>query len=86
MNCMLFKKQDYSGTKNKTIFLNATHKPVHWKFIDVSEIHELNSLSDGVEIYSRISEEENGEIYTTLTLMRAAHLQENFVHTSMQLN
>lgn len=81
-----FQKARLFGHKEQDNFLNATHKPVHWKFIDVSEIHELNSLNDGVEIYSRISEEENGEIYTTLTLMRAAHLQENFVHTSMQLN
>jgi len=81
-----FHKARLFGHREQDNFLNAADKPVHWKFIDVSEIHEINDLNDGVEIYSRISEEENGEVYTKLTLLRASHLQENFMHTSMQLN
>ena len=81
-----FQKARLFGHREQDNFLNSLQKPVHWKFIDVSEIHELNSLSDGVEIYSRISEEENGDIYTKLTLLRAAHLHQNFLHTHMQLN
>ena len=81
-----FQKARLFGHREEDNFLNASQKPVHWRFIDVSEIHELNNLSDGVEIYSRISEEENGDIYTKLTLLRATHLHQNFMHTSMQLN
>ena len=81
-----FQKARILGDSEEDNFLNNEQKPVHWKFIDVSEIHEINDLNDGVEIYSRISEEENGEVYTKLTLLRASHLQENFMHTSMQLN
>ena len=81
-----FYKARLFGQREQDNFLNAAEKPVHWKFIDVSEVHELTSLNDGVEIYSRISEEDNGELYTTLTLLRAAHLQEDFVQTSLQLN
>ena len=81
-----FQKARLFGQREQDNFLNAAHKPVHWRFVDVSEIHELSDLNDGAEIYSRISEEENGDIYTKLTLMRAAHLQENIVHTSLQLN
>ena len=81
-----FQKARVLGHGEQDNFLNSSEKPVHWKFIDVAEIHELSDLNDGVEIYSRISEEENGEIYTKLMLLRASHLQENFMHTSMQLN
>lgn len=81
-----FQKARSFGHREQDNFLNASDKPVLWKFIDVSEVHELSSLNDGVEIYSRISEEENGDIFTKLTLLRATHLQENFLHTSMQLN
>ena len=81
-----FQKARLFGHREQDNFLNASSKPVHWKFIDVSEVHELNDLNDGVEIYSRISEEENGDIYTKLILLRAAHLQENFVHANLQLN
>jgi len=81
-----FQKARLFGHHEQDNFLNTANKPVLWKFIDVSEVHELNDLNDGVEIYSRISEEENGDIYTKLTLMRAAHLQENFAHSTLQLN
>ena len=81
-----FYKARLFGEREQDNFLNAADKPVHWKFIDVSEIHELNDLNDGVEIYSRISEDDNADIYTKLVLLRAAHLQENLMHTSVELN
>jgi hypothetical protein len=81
-----FQKARLFGHREQDNFFNASKKPVLWKFIDVSEVHELNDLNDGVELYSRITEEENGDIYTKLILLRAAHLQENFAHTHLQLN
>jgi hypothetical protein len=81
-----FQKARLFGHREQDNFLNAADKPVHWKFIDVSEIHELNNLNDGVEIYSRISEEENADIHTKIILLRAAHLQENFMHETIGLN
>lgn len=81
-----FQKARLFGHREQDNFLNAADKPVHWKFIDVSEIHELNNLNDGVEIYSRISEEENADIHTKIILLHAAHLQENFMHETIRLN
>ncbi len=48
-------------------FLNNEQKPVHWKFIDVSELHALNELVDGTEIYSCIREEDNADEYIKIT-------------------
>ena len=59
---MHFKKQEDWG-KEEDNFLNAKSKPVHWKFIDVSELHKLDELIDGAEMYSKICEEEDADIY-----------------------
>ena len=81
-----FQKARLFGHREQDNFLNAADKPVHWKFVDVAEMQELNDLSDGVEVYSRISEEEDADIYTKLTLLRAAHLQESCAQSTIRYN
>lgn len=81
-----FQKARLFGMREQDNFLNAADKPVHWKFIDVSELHELKELNDGVEIYSRISEDDNAEIYTKIILLRAAHILENSSFKTLHLN
>ena len=81
-----FQKARTTGHREEDNFLNNTQKPVLWKFIDVSELHPLNELIDGAELYSRICEEEDAEIYTKLTYLRASHLQENCTQKSFGLN
>jgi hypothetical protein len=51
--------------------------PVKWKFIDVSELHLLEELTDGAEIYSGIKEEENAELYISNIKRRATGLLQN---------
>lgn len=81
-----FQKARLIGEKEEDNFLNNTHKPVHWQFIDVSEMHELNDLADGAEMYSRIKEEEDADIYVKLVHLRATHLLQSSMHTSIRLN
>jgi hypothetical protein len=81
-----FQKARITGHREEDNFLNRSQKPVLWKFIDVSELHPLNELIDGAELYSRICEEEDAEIYTKLTYLRATHLQENCTQKSFGLN
>ena len=81
-----FHKARLFGEREQDNFLNAAEKPVHWKFIDVSEIHALNELSDGVEIYSRISEDDSADIYIKLVQLRAAHILENSTLKTLHLN
>jgi len=81
-----FQKARLLGHHEQDDFLNASEKPVHWKFVDVAEMHELSELSDGVEIYSRISEEDDASLYMKLVKLRAAHLLENSMHETMHLN
>lgn len=81
-----FQKARKLGEHEQDNFLNAANKPVHWKFIDVCEINKLDELNDGVEIYSRIHEEENADTFIKVTYLKAAHLLENVMQLSIQLN
>lgn len=81
-----FQKARLIGEHEEDNFLNNIQKPVHWRFIDVSEIHALTDLADGAEMYSRIREEEDADIYIKLVHLRANHLFQNSVHQSIKLN
>jgi len=81
-----FQKARLIGEREEDNFLNNIQKPVHWQFIDVSEIHELNDLADGAEMYSRIKEEDDADIYVKLVHLRATHLLESSMHQSIRLN
>lgn len=50
---------------------------VQWKFIDVSELFQVSQITDGAEIYSKINEEEDAEVYIRNTHKRAAQLLQN---------
>lgn len=69
-----FNKAQAIGEREQHTFLNEQRKTVQWKFINVSELHALDRLTDGAEIYSHIKEEEDGDIYAHMTNVRAAHL------------
>ena len=81
-----FYKARHIGITEEDNFLNNVNKPVIWKFIDVSEIHLLNSLADGAEMYSKINEEENADSYIRTIRLRAAHLLEGAAYQSPALN
>ena len=78
-----FQKTRIMGHQEEDIFLNNAQKLVHWKFIDVPELHPLNELTDGAELYSRICEEEDADNYIKITHKRAAHLLENNTYESV---
>jgi hypothetical protein len=81
-----FQKARTTGHLEEDNFLNNVQKPVHWKFIDVSELHLLTELIDGAELYSRIREEEEAESYIKVTKQRANSILENSMHKCIPLN
>ncbi len=81
-----FQKARLIGDGEEDNFFNDNQKPVHWKFIDVSELHPLNDLIDGAEIYSRICQEENAGSYIRLINDRAKHLHETCFQKTFQMN
>ena len=81
-----FQKAQLIGEREQDHFLNALEKPVHWKFINVSELHKLDDLIDGAEMYSKICEEEDADLYIGLTNLKAAHILESSMNKSLYLN
>ena len=49
-----FQKARILGDREQDNFLNAAQNPVHWNFIDIVELHKLDTMIDGAEMYSRI--------------------------------
>ena len=63
------------GTREEHAFPNQHKQLVQWKFIDVSELHKLNMLTDGLEVYSRVQEEDNAGRYIDIVHKKAEYLR-----------
>lgn len=63
------------GAGDEHSFLNQHSQLVQWKYIDVSELHKLNSLTSGLEIYSRVQEEDNAGRYIDIVHKKAEFLR-----------
>lgn len=81
-----FEKAKLIGISEEDHFLTHLNKPVLWKFINVAEIHALDKLVDGAEMYSKICEEDNADNYIRSINLRAAHLLETATYQSPALN
>lgn len=74
------------GEREEDSFFNNKEKPVLWKFLDVTEIHLINELADGVEVYSQIKEEESAEMYMQVVKKRAGMLYEACLEKNIFMN
>lgn len=80
-----FEKASSIGNNEEESFYNLKQELVHWQFINVSELHCLNELTDGGEIYSRIKEVDDAEVYATLVHRRAESIQRKQSHQLFNL-
>src|SRR5918993_2689682 len=58
-----FIKARKLGIREEDSFINHQDNRVNWEFINVSEIVALNSIEDGMELYSQIRETEEPASY-----------------------
>lgn len=72
-----FHKAQLTGEREQDRFLNERASPVQWKFIHVTELHKLEDLTDGAEVYSRIREEDDGDGYQHNVQIKARYLLEH---------
>ena len=77
------EKANAIGLKEQDTFMNEQQLLVKWKFIDVSELFEVNSQSDGAEVWSRITEQDHAELFIEGIRRKSAALRlrydENFL-------
>ncbi len=85
-NLQAFHKARLLGHREQDNFMNANNKPVHWKFLDVTELTEISSFSDGVEIFSQIKEEPEVDTYLGCIKRKANYLQQLSLNQAPYLN
>ena len=60
-NFEAFEKATLVGRSGAETFYNENRQLVQWQFINIAELHLLDELTDGAEIYSSIQEVENAD-------------------------
>lgn len=70
-----FHKAQSLGGREEEVFFNQQQQLVHWQFISVSELYQLDKLADGAEIYSRIEEREHADLYLQMLYKKAEQIR-----------
>jgi hypothetical protein len=66
-----FYKATRCGKKEEDFFYNTKDELVQWQFVNVSELYKIEKIADGVQLYSRIEEQTDGDAYVSLVNKRA---------------
>ncbi|MBA4053853.1 MAG: DUF4288 domain-containing protein [Marivirga sp.] len=72
-----FLKARAIGLSEEDTFYNDKMKQVKWEFINVSEVLPLQNLEDGIELYSRIHETDEGSSYINFIHRKAIAIRMN---------
>jgi hypothetical protein len=62
------------GKKLESAFINANNQLVSWVFVDVKEVILIDTIQDGVEVYSDTIETDDRESFIHAVLLRSLHL------------
>jgi hypothetical protein len=73
-----FEKAQLLGHEEEDSFMNQKNQTVKWTFINIPELNRLPSLSDGIEIYSRVNEYENAKRYIDTVHKKAGNIGSAF--------
>jgi hypothetical protein len=70
-----FQKARGMGKKEEETFVNNNNELVHWKFIDVIDLYELDSLKDGEQVYSNTHEKTDTNSFISYIRQKAMVFQ-----------
>ncbi len=79
-----YNKAHLTGEKEQENFFTQAKKLAEWKFINVTELHVLENITDGAEVYANIHEVENGDNYQHAVHIKARYLSENCTEQFIQ--
>jgi hypothetical protein len=69
-----FEKAIAFGKMGEDRFHNQNLQLVQWQFVNISELHELQAVTDGAELHSAIQEVENAEAFIRFVHHKAGQL------------
>lgn len=81
-----FHKARLMGQKEADTGARDGRKPASWQFIDVTEIHLLEEIADGVELFSIIREQENAAAHIKRIRTTSLKLYENCLNKNIFMN
>ncbi|MGC8751373.1 DUF4288 domain-containing protein [Hydrotalea sp.] len=70
-----------TGNEEAQTFFNNNHQLVQWIFLGITDLFEIEKLTDGIELSSCIKEIDEAENYEYFTQKKAAQLQEKLLLT-----
>jgi hypothetical protein len=73
-----FEKARQIGREEEDSFMNQKNQMVKWSFINIPELNRLPSLSDGVEIYSKVNEYDNAKGFIETVNKKAGNIGSAF--------
>jgi hypothetical protein len=73
-----FRKAEATGIREEDSFLNYQKQRVQWQYINISELKKLSSLTDGIELYSRVKEADNAKRYIDVINKKAEQICSTF--------
>ena len=73
-----FERAQQLGREEEDSFMNQKNQLVKWAFINIPELNKLPSLSDGMEIYSRVNEYENAKRFIDTVNQKAGNIGSAF--------
>jgi hypothetical protein len=77
-----FYKARTIGLSEEDSFYNENLQRVNWEFVNVTEVLPLQQLGDGVEVYSRIHEAEEGSQYVRTAHQKAIAIRRKYAMAS----
>jgi hypothetical protein len=69
-----FEKAQQIGREEEDSFMNQKNQLVKWSFINIPELNKLPSLSDGIEIYSKVNEYDNAKGFIEAVNRKAGNI------------
>lgn len=70
-----FQKARGMGKKEEESFVNRNNELVHWKFIDVIDLYELDAIRDGEQVYSNTHEKTDSKSFISYIRQKAMVFQ-----------
>ncbi len=71
-----YEKAFTIGRNESDNFVNMEQQLVQWTFVDVAELYELTSMTDGAELYARIQEYDDANSYIETVRRKALVIRE----------
>jgi hypothetical protein len=74
-----FLKARTIGKQQEESFPNKNNELVSWKFIDVIDLHQLEEIEDGEQVYAHTHETENTNSFIEFTRQKSMVIQTKFL-------